>query len=565
MVALVSLVFSLLVVSSTWALPLASRATQPILKFPPITSKGIFCFIPIPMIQNALCPRQTSNSLTVSTPLGTAQGASDNSNAARFAVRYGTAARWQMSTVVTSWDLPFGASNASGLPLPCPQTDLDASGYSEDCLSMLLYVPASISTGSGVPTFMWIHGGSFLTGSATDPGLDGSTLAAATNSIVAVVQYRLGALGFMAPSGSTNLAVQDIMTAMSFLQKIVPSFGGDSSKITLAGQSSGANMIRALLAVPSASSMFQSAILQSDPMDYGFLNTTIQETMQNYYNQQLPCDSVDTSCLDSLSLDTVLGAQNNLTDNANNLSPAAGYAEPIRPVRDNMLITSTLDSTSPFPTVTKPILLSTVADEAMVTIYDAYTSPVSATEYGEAVDYTFGQPRGARILSSQTYAMPVAANGSDIAQDARPQLQTLGTDQVWRCATWTFARNWVSNGGQAFVGMYVVGATYPGNQAVPQCTESGAVCHQDDIEIVFGTVPNPTSEQSALITEMQARYSAFLRTGNPNTGPYTTWQAATNNSVYTLELGGSSEAAVGACEVDYWGDYVQYDYQVFNI
>lgn len=64
---------------------------------------------------------------------------------------------------------------------------------------------------------------------------------------------------------------------------------------------------------------------------------------------------------------------------------------------------------------------------------------------------------------------------------------------------------------------------------------------------------------------MQARYSAFLRTGNPNTGPYTTWQAATNNSVYTLELGGSSEAAVGACEVDYWGDYVQYDYQVFNI
>lgn len=70
----------------------------------------------------------------------------------------------------------------------------------------------------------------------------------------------------MAPSGSTNLAVQDIMTAMSFLQKIVPSFGGDSSKITLAGQSSGANMIRALLAVPSASSMFQSAILQSDPM-----------------------------------------------------------------------------------------------------------------------------------------------------------------------------------------------------------------------------------------------------------------------------------------------------------
>ena len=131
--------------------------------------------------------------------------------------------------------------------------------------------------------FLRIHGGSFIVGSATDPATDGSKLALATNSIVAVMQYRLGAvstcgylefhyllttiqLGFMAPSGQTNLAVKDVVTALSFLQKVIPSFGGSRSKITLAGQSSGANMIRALLAVPSASSLFQSAILQSDPM-----------------------------------------------------------------------------------------------------------------------------------------------------------------------------------------------------------------------------------------------------------------------------------------------------------
>ena len=70
----------------------------------------------------------------------------------------------------------------------------------------------------------------------------------------------------MAPSGQTNLAVKDTVTSLQFLKKIVPAFGGSASKITLAGQSSGANMIRALLAVPSASSLFRSAILQSDPM-----------------------------------------------------------------------------------------------------------------------------------------------------------------------------------------------------------------------------------------------------------------------------------------------------------
>ena len=37
-----------------------------------------------------------------------------------------------------------------------------------------------------------IHGGSFTSGSATAPGLDGANLAVATNSIVAVIQYRLG-------------------------------------------------------------------------------------------------------------------------------------------------------------------------------------------------------------------------------------------------------------------------------------------------------------------------------------------------------------------------------------
>ena len=73
-------------------------------------------------------------------------------------------------------------------------------------------------------------------------------------------------LGFMAPNGQTNLAVKDTVTALQFLQTIAPSFGGDASAITVDGQSSGANMIRALLAAPSVSDLFQYAILQSDPM-----------------------------------------------------------------------------------------------------------------------------------------------------------------------------------------------------------------------------------------------------------------------------------------------------------
>ena len=104
-----------------------------------------------------------------------------------------------------------------------------------------------------------------------------------TNSIVAVVQCRLGAvglfihksttgvlmldvqLGFMSPDGKTNFAVQDAINAMKFIKTVTSLLGG-SSDITLAGQSSGATMIRALLATPSANSLFKSAIIHSDPM-----------------------------------------------------------------------------------------------------------------------------------------------------------------------------------------------------------------------------------------------------------------------------------------------------------
>lgn len=74
----------------------------------------------------------------------------------------------------------------------------------------------------------------------------------------------------MSPDGTTNLAVKDVINAIKFLRNIVPAFGGSHCKITLAGQSSGATMIRALLATPSASSLFKSAILQSDPMVRSF-------------------------------------------------------------------------------------------------------------------------------------------------------------------------------------------------------------------------------------------------------------------------------------------------------
>ncbi|KIY66315.1 alpha/beta-hydrolase [Cylindrobasidium torrendii FP15055 ss-10] len=490
---------------------------------------------------------------TVSTKIGSAKGALED-GAARFPVKYAKADRWKASSVAEKWELPNGSADVTAMPLPCPQPGVDA--YSEDCLSMVLYVPATSILSPSLPVLVWIHGGSFYTGSASAPGLDGAKLAQATNSVVAVIQYRLGAFGFMAPDGTTNLALKDVITALTFLKSHASSFGGDVSKITVSGQSSGANMIRALLATPSASGLYQSAILHSDPMNYGFLSPSTQETLLDYFASEVSC--YDSSCFNKPSVKNILDAQTALLADAYSLDASTGAGEPIRPVHDGKLITTTLTSSTSFPSQSKPILLFTVQNEATETIYSQFDSPVTASIFNSALNASLGTARSSTLIASPYYT---ASNGET---DARPRLEKFGTDFTWRCPTWTFAREWASSGGTAWVGLFTLGEVYP-TTTLEECSTNGVVCHQADIEIVFGTVNNPSDAQEALIIEVQSRYKAFLHDGTPNAGGQRNWEEVRGDDVNVLNFGGDAEVEIGACDVSFWGEDVAYDYQLFKL
>jgi Carboxylesterase family len=217
--------------------------------------------------------------------------------------------------------------------------------------------------------------------------------------------------------------------------------------------------------------------------DFGFQSPTVQSKLQQYFNGQINCAPTDTSCLSSLPLSTVLSASDALFNEAVAIDPSATADEPMRPVHDGVLITSTLDSSTPFPQVSKPIILSTVENEAGPTIYGSICpSPIDASTFEYIVDSSYDETESSNILAFPSYQVP---NGTySQPADARVQLELLGTDQIWRCPTWTFARSWTQNGGSAFVGHYTLGATYPDNDDVPFCFEAGVVCHEDDIEIV---------------------------------------------------------------------------------
>ncbi|GJJ12326.1 hypothetical protein Clacol_006567 [Clathrus columnatus] len=493
----------------------------------PITSlsiSSILCHIPI---LEALCPRAPPP-VSIVNPIGlrTAHGVT------RYVVK--------------------NQLNPAALPPLCPQPNVDLSQVSEDCLDLVLYVPPTAkSTPGGLPTLMWIHGGSFFAGGASNPGLDGSNLAIATNS-----------LGLLPPSSNSmndNLALQDIMTALTFLHNVLPYFGGTpgTPRLTMSGQSSGASMIRALLGTPAAWPLFNNVWFHSDTIDYGFLTSGALTTLQNAWVEELGCTGSASNCARNMDLEALITHQDNLLSAAPNLGPEYYFASPIRPSpsRDFILYTFTNSSTFPPASDMKPVVLTNVKDEAMPSVYTIFpdsNGPISLDMFEGFLIENIGQNRSNQVLDAPFYQF-------NSSVDLRTVLQTLSTDEVWRCPAWTLARNLATrrSPGQ-YTGLFTVGITYPPNVNITECIQPGSVCHQDDIEVLFGTGPT----QIPLTQELQARYSSYIRTSIPNALGYPEWQLATSTDVKTLNLGGQPPIPTGACTPTFWGDEILFDYQV---
>ncbi len=150
----------------------------------------------------------------------------------------------------------------------------------EDCLYLNVWSPVK-SADEALPVMVWIHGGSFESGSGSMGVYDGARLA--TKGVVVVsINYRLGPLGFLAhpalsaesPEGvSGNYGLRDQVAALRWVRANIAGFGGDAANVTVFGESAGAISILALLVSPlvGAEGLFDRAIPQSGILlDHGF-------------------------------------------------------------------------------------------------------------------------------------------------------------------------------------------------------------------------------------------------------------------------------------------------------
>ena len=115
----------------------------------------------------------------------------------------------------------------------------------EDCLTAEVWTP---SLDAHNPVIVWVPGGSYRIGGASLPTYDGAGLAE-LSTVVVGVNYRLGALGWLAADGvPSNLGLRDLLAALTWVRDVAPAFGGDPDRIVVMGESAGAGMIADLLA-----------------------------------------------------------------------------------------------------------------------------------------------------------------------------------------------------------------------------------------------------------------------------------------------------------------------------
>ncbi|CAL4128460.1 unnamed protein product, partial [Meganyctiphanes norvegica] len=154
------------------------------------------------------------------------------------------------------------------------------------------------------PVMVYIHGGAFFRGSAAEY----PPYAMMNEDIILVViQYRLGALGFMSTEDKVmngNYGLKDQTLALKWVQENIWNFGGNALRITLFGESAGAASVHFQILSPKSLGMFHQAILQSGSALCSWSLGAAHREVAKYTGSLFNCSSAEDD--DELTVSTKL-------------------------------------------------------------------------------------------------------------------------------------------------------------------------------------------------------------------------------------------------------------------
>jgi para-nitrobenzyl esterase len=186
--------------------------------------------------------------------------------------------RWKEPQPVQNWQGVRKANHFGNKGMQKPifgDMGFRADSTSEDCLYLNVWTPAR-SSKAKLPVLVYFYGGGLMAGDGSEPRYDGESMAK-KGIVTLTVNYRLGIFGFFSHPeltkesvhhASGNYGYMDQTAALKWVKKNIEAFGGDPSRVTIAGESAGSISVFAQMASPLSKNLFAGAIGESGAAIY---------------------------------------------------------------------------------------------------------------------------------------------------------------------------------------------------------------------------------------------------------------------------------------------------------
>jgi para-nitrobenzyl esterase len=417
--------------------------------------------------------------------------------------------RWRAPAAAARWS---GFRDATSFGNNCPQfgTPFGLQSFDEDCLFLNVFTPPQPDRHRlrRDPVMVWFHPGAFQFGESDD--YDPRRLVE-RGVVVVTVNYRLGALGFLAhpdlsaessEGTSGNYAIQDQQAALRWVKRNIGAFGGDLDNVTIFGESAGGLSVHTHLASPKSRGLFDRAIVQSG--SYSLTQPTLAavEAEGLAFAAAVSCSAHNLACLRAVPVANVLAKQR---------PGALGFLPNVDGVVLPMNIGQAFAS-GRFNRV--PVLAGTTHDEFRLFVplfFDFIAGPVTADFYPTAVGILLGVPAAA--VPSVVAQYPLANYSSPAVA-----LGALATDAIFACNMQTATQR---------LSQYVPTWVYEFNDPtapqryLPPASFPYGAYHEAEIQYLFDivtTMPGVALDQSQLrlARSMTHYWTNFAHFANPN-------------------------------------------------
>jgi para-nitrobenzyl esterase len=434
--------------------------------------------------------------------------------------------RWKAPASASAWSGVRDAKQAGNV---CPQINVNADGTSsvrgaEDCLYLNVYTPYPLSS-KKLPVMVWIHGGGYTLGAGSD--FDASVLATKANAVVVTVNYRLGALGFLAnpqltaesADASGNYGFLDQQAAIRWVKRNIAKFGGDTTRTTLFGESAGSASVCAHLLSPASGNLFQRAIMESGACTgFGFSALAAVESTGTSFAPLVGCtdsSGATLSCLRAVSVASILSEQGKVSRAGASLvwSPTVGGA--LLPQMPREALTSASFNKTPILHGTNRNEGDYFAAQLLQSLPD-----LTAAQYVGIINQRFGSAAGSVLAKypAENYPAPAYAY-SALITDLSFSCPARTSNQLLAASVNVFAYEFDDPDAPVKLGSPYAPPVIPG-------FDLGAY-HGSEVQYLFQAAdPSAfTPAQLALSNTMIRYWAQFAATGNPNGGSAPQWPA----------------------------------------